>query len=142
MLVIGIDEDERQLFASCQLANEIGLAGSMDANNIDELGEKIGDLETNRLGLIDYITRVEIDGIDTRPVRLRVAPVQSSSDERAGKSRRCANLDDAHRSENARHGGQEKIVRGADGAGIMNASILDRTKKVYLARSWHLLRLP
>jgi len=64
----------------------------MDANRLGNQREQLGNLETDRLGLIDEIIRVEVDCINEALARLRMPPMKRRGEERAGKSAGCANL--------------------------------------------------
>src|SRR5207244_1559661 len=117
------------------LADEIGFATGVDADSGDEIGNQIGDFETDGARLVDAAMSMGIDGLDGDCGVTAMLTIDGGGDDRGGKTGERADLDNAPGRENADERGKKKIIPRADPAGIANIiEIHHGMEKIHLAR--------
>lgn len=141
--MIGVDESETEFAGLSDLPNDIGFAAGVNADGGDEIGNEIGNFETDRPRFIDDAVGETVDGIDADPGVIGMLVVDRGGDDGGGKPGKRSNLNNAARSENAHQTSEKEIVARADAARIADTvQVYHPVEKFHFAGRGNFSRVP
>jgi hypothetical protein len=107
----------------------------MDTNGRGNIWNQVRDFKPDRPCLIDAATGMGIDGLNRDFPLSSMLAINGCCNNGGREPRKCPDLEDAPRRENADKRGEKKIIAGADAARIPNIIESDHgMEKIHLAR--------